>query len=343
MSRALDREAEPADPADGFATERPVLVAIPTYCEVGHIGAVLAFLGEDTRTLSPKVRIIVADGGSPDGTRATVEDHARNDDRVELLHNERRIQSSAINRAVERQGEEDGLLIRIDAHASYPPGFCRALVEDLLETGADSVVVSMVSSGTGPVQRAAAAAQNSVLGNGGSAHRSLSEGRFVEHGHHALMRIDAFRAVGGYDESFRHNEDAELDQRLTGAGHRLWLSGRTSMRYFPRSSLSSLLRQYFAYGRGRASTLLKHRLWPRPRQLVLVGIAPAVILMPLIWILAVPVAVWIAATLVYGLVLAIRARDAAVLLAGPAALVMHFAWSAGFCWRLVRQVAGSAR
>ena len=41
-----------------------------------------------------------------------------------------------------------------------------------------------------------------------------AEGHWADHGHHALMRISAFRAVGGYDESFSHNEDAELDYRL---------------------------------------------------------------------------------------------------------------------------------
>ena len=33
------------------------------------------------------------------------------------------------------------------------------------------------------------------------------------------MRIAAFRGVGGYDESFSHNEDAELDYRLRQAGY----------------------------------------------------------------------------------------------------------------------------
>ena len=84
-------------------------------------------------------------------------------------------------------------------------------------TKADSVVVSMNAEGSACLQRAAAAAQNSLLGNGGSSHRIRSDGRWVDHGHHALMTTAAFKAVGGYDEAFSHNEDAELDVRLTKA------------------------------------------------------------------------------------------------------------------------------
>ncbi|TIT70853.1 MAG: succinoglycan biosynthesis protein exoa, partial [Mesorhizobium sp.] len=71
------------------------------------------------------------------------------------------------------------------------------------------------------------------------------------------MRIAAFRAVGGYDESFSHNEDAEFDHRLRQAGYRIWMSGRTQMVYYPRSTLKGLFFQYLGYGRGRANNVLK--------------------------------------------------------------------------------------
>src|SRR2546421_453420 len=107
-------------------------------------------------------------------------------------------------------------------------------------TGADSVVVSMIAKGVTCSQMAAAAAQNSKLGNGGSAHRRKAQGRFVDHGHHALLDVNAFRLVGGYDESFSHNEDAELDFRLTAAGCRIYLCAGADITYYPRKRLLSL-------------------------------------------------------------------------------------------------------
>ena len=67
------------------------------------------------------------------------------------------------------------------------------------------------------------------------------------------MRVAAFRAVGGYDESFSHNEDAELDYRLRAAGYRIWMTDKTFMVYYPRASVSAPVPPI-------------SRLWPRPRQ-----------------------------------------------------------------------------
>ncbi len=96
------------------------------------------------------------------------------------------------------------------------------------------IVVAMATVGVGVFQKATALAQNSKLGNGGAKHRKGAKGHWTDHGHHAAMRIEAFKQVGGYDESFTHNEDAELDCRLTAAGFRISMTGpRAHMVYFP--------------------------------------------------------------------------------------------------------------
>ena len=154
--------------------------------------------------------------------------------------------------------------------------YCDRLIEEAAATGADSVVVSMATKGVGVFQKATAAAQNSKLGNGGSPHREGAKGHWTDHGHHALMRVAAFRAVGGYDESFSHNEDAELDYRLRQAGYRIWMTDKTFMVYYPRASVSGLFRQYLGYGRGRARNVLKHRTLPKIRQMIPLMVLPVV-------------------------------------------------------------------
>ncbi|TIW08371.1 MAG: glycosyltransferase family 2 protein, partial [Mesorhizobium sp.] len=253
-----------------------ILIVIPCLNEAAHIGGLLDRLRPAAARLDG--RIVVVDGGSSDGTQAIVEKIVAKDPRVILLANPKRLQSAAINLAVATLGEGADYLIRIDAHGGYPDDYCDRLVEEALATGADSVVVSMLTAGTGAVQKAVAAAQNSKLGTGGSKHRHMSEGEWVDHGHHALMRIAAFSHAGGYDESFSHNEDAELDYRLRQAGYRIWMSGRTHMVYYPRSSLKSLYLQYLGYGRGRARNVLKHRMVPKVRQMVPLLVAPVVLL-----------------------------------------------------------------
>ncbi|MER9327932.1 glycosyltransferase family 2 protein [Mesorhizobium sp. M0488] len=312
------------------------LIVIPCLNEAAHIGVLLDQLCPAAARLD--ARIVVADGGSIDSTLTIVGERLKKDPRIILLHNEKRIQSAAINLAVAEFGDGAEYLIRIDAHGGYPDDYCDRLVEEALATGADSVVVSMLTSGSGAVQKAVAAAQNSKLGTGGSKHRHLSAGEWVDHGHHALMRISAFQAVGGYDESFSHNEDAELDYRLREAGHRIWMSGRTQMVYYPRASLSGLYFQYLGYGRGRAKNVLKHRVVPKVRQMVPLLVFPVVLLAAFSfvhWLAAVPLLLWASVCLGYGLWTAISQRNADIALAGVSAMVMHFAWSVGFWLQLL--------
>ncbi|RJG47364.1 glycosyltransferase family 2 protein [Mesorhizobium sp. DCY119] len=314
----------------------PCMVVIPCLNEAAHIEALIDRLTPSVERLGMK--IVVADGGSTDGTQAIVQKIAASNPRVTLLDNPKKIQSAAINLAVERFGDEFASFIRIDAHGDYPADYCDRLIEDADETGADSVVVSMATRGFGAFQKATAIAQNSKLGNGGSPHRQGAKGHWTDHGHHAFMRVKAFRAVGGYDETFSHNEDAELDYRLGAAGCRLWMTDKTFMVYYPRASVPALFRQYLGYGRGRAKNILKHRAMPKIRQMIPLMVFPVVAgtsLAFLSWAAVIPAVLWAAACLGYGVWMALSQRNPYGPLAGFSAMVMHLAWSAGFWLQLL--------
>lgn len=311
------------------------LVVIPCLNEADHIGGLLRQLAGPARRLD--MLIVVADGGSTDGTVAIVEEIAAAEPRVILLDNSRKVQAAAVNLAVARHGDGFAHFIRIDAHGGYPDDYCERLIEEAAATGADSVVVSMVTRGSGVFQRATAMAQNSKLGNGGSPHREGAVGHWTDHGHHALMSVAAFRAVGGYDDDFSHNEDAELDFRLRAAGYRIWMTDRTFMTYYPRASVAGLFRQYLGYGRGRAKNILKHRALPKARQMMPLTVLPAVAGASLAVVslsALIPAGLWMAACLGYGVWLALAERDPHGPLAGFSAMVMHLAWSAGFWMQL---------
>lgn len=320
------------------------LIVVPTLNEARHIGPLLAHLLVEAAAMD--ARIIVADGGSTDGTPAIAAAIAAANPRVALIHNPKQIQSAAMNLAVAVYGDDADYVIRIDAHGRYPADYCRVLVAQADLLGVHSVVVPMTTVGQGMFQRAVATAQNSMVGTGGSAHRTGKVAQQVDHGHHALMRIAAFRAVQGYDETFRFNEDAELDFRLGKAGYRVWLTDATAMTYFPRATAAGLFKQYFGYGGGRARNILKHRMKPRLRQMVPLVILPAVLLAALSlvhWGFLIPAAVWCLACLGLGAVAARQhAKDYGLPimqapLVGVAAMIMHFAWSSGFWLHLVRR------
>ncbi|WDR03544.1 glycosyltransferase family 2 protein [Devosia algicola] len=319
------------------------LIVVPTLNEASHVGPLLEHLLVEA--LAMDAQVVVADGGSADGTQAIAAEIATHNLRLSLIHNPKRIQSAAMNLAVNQFGADTDFVIRIDAHGKYPADYCRVLVTQAELLDMDSIVVPMTTVGQGTFQRAVATAQNSLVGTGGSAHRTGKIAQQVDHGHHALMRISAFLAVGGYDESFRFNEDAELDFRLGEAGYRVWLTDGTGMTYFPRSTASGLFRQYFGYGGGRARNILKHRMKPRLRQMMPLAILPAVLLAGLSivhWSFLIPMVAWSLACLGLGAVAAQQhAKDYGLPmmqapLVGVAAMIMHFAWSSGFWMHLAR-------
>jgi glycosyltransferase involved in cell wall biosynthesis/GT2 family glycosyltransferase len=315
-------------------TRPRVLVVIPALDEAATIEAAIASLSADL-PWQARVSFVVVDGGSSDGTQERVAALAARRADLSLLHNPARIQAAAVNLAARAAAQEADVIVRCDAHAVYPRGYVARLLEALERTGADSVVVPLDSiGGPGRVQRAVAWVSDTLLGSGGAAHRAGRKSGFVDHGHHAAFRAASFRRCGGYDESYSHNEDAELDCRLRRLGGRIYLDARIRVGYVARASLAALARQYFRYGRGRSRTVRRHPGSMRARQLAVPAHAAALVA-------ALAAAPWwppaLAWPLGYLALLALgsaqaawRHRSACGLLCGPAAAVMHLSWAAGF-------------
>lgn len=318
-----------------------ILVVVPTLNEAAHIQRVLGELLTDLP--AEPTRVVVVDGGSTDGTREAVA--GVDDDRVSVIHNPARLQAAAVNLAVREAGEDVDVFVRADSHSSYPPGFVKQVVATLrahVDEGCASVVVPMRTVGTTPFQHAVAETQNSLLGNGGSAHRRGGFSGYIDHGHHAAMLRSAFESVGGYDANMVANEDAELDERLRSAGYRIYLDGDAQIVYFPRATPRGLWHQYYRYGVGRASTILRHRARPKARQLapLAVTVVNSVALAASAKdrrALAVPAA-YVGACLALAGRSAAAQRDPRLLLMAPAAMIQHQAWGIGFLRRMGREI-----
>jgi succinoglycan biosynthesis protein ExoA len=324
---------------DADVASLSVLVVIPTLNEAANIGRVIAALSAGFR-FDGKSKIVVVDGGSVDDTRDVVSSLMNTNASLLLQHNPKRIQSAAINLAVREFGRDMDVLIRCDAHAHYPPDFISRLLIKLQQTGSDAVVVPMDSVGEQCLSRGIAWLSDSVVGSGGAAHRGSDKQGYVDHGHHAAFRLDTFRIIGGYDESFHCNEDAELDCRQRAIGATIYLDGGNRIRYQPRSNLSALWHQYFGYGVGRSRTMRRHPRSIRLRQLAV----PSHFALSMLCLLF---AYWIPALLIWPIaylfilglnscLLILRHQSWCALGAVPAAITMHLAWSLGFFRELLR-------
>lgn len=321
----------PSESKTAVMASDKALIVVPCLNEGAHIESLLTELCRDTADLDRLIAIV--DGGSSDGTLSIAAELAAREQCLRVVSNPKRIQSAAVNLAVNAFGAGHRWLVRLDAHARYPQGYVRKLIAEAHRTDAASVVVAMRSEGGEGFQRAVALVQNSLLGAGGAPHRRSGKEGFADHGHHALFDLSRFVAVGGYDEGLSHNEDAEFDIRLGRAGGRIWLTRAVEVVYFPRATVRSLFRQYLSYGRGRAATLLRHRKIPRLRQVLPACVAPAcagLLCTPWLAVAGLPALCWSAVCVLLGARLGLRFGTRCAVSVAIAAMTIHMAWSIGF-------------
>ena len=210
-----------------------------------------------------RIEILVADGGSIDGTREILQRLAKEDDRIRIVDNPDRIQAAGLNAVIRRARGE--VVIRMDVHAEYAEDFVRKCVEVLEKTGADNVGGAARAKAKTWFQRALCAALDSPLAVGGSKYRNPDNEGFVESVFPGAFRRRVFETVGLFDARAVTNEDAEINQRIRESGGKVYLSREIVVHYFPRDSFRALAKQYFKYGQGRARTLLKHGGFPSIR------------------------------------------------------------------------------
>lgn len=237
--------------------ERPACtIVIPCLNEEAYIEAALRAAMSQLYPAA-LLEILVCDGGSTDGTRAIVERLAAEDPRITLVDNPGRFPSAGMNEGIRRAGGT--VIVRMDAHADYASDFVAASIATLRRTGATTAGGAARARARNGFQQALCAALSSALGVGGSAYRDAAREGFVESVWSGAFRREVFERVGLFDATARANEDAELNQRIIEAGGSVYLSRDIVAFYYPRASLTALGRQYFAYGKGRARTLLRRR------------------------------------------------------------------------------------
>jgi succinoglycan biosynthesis protein ExoA len=316
------------------STDHPfVTIILPAYNEEHHLERCLWTLLDDPYP-TDRLEILIVDGGSTDRTREIARRLASDHGFVRVLHNPRRLQAAAVNMGLRAADLRAECIMRCDVHAEYPTGFISRAVASLRRHRAALVAYADAPKAESHFQAAVAFAQNTPLGVGNASYRLGRISGFVDHGKHGCFDRAALEEIGGYDESFSHNEDSELSLRLVRSGGRIWLDTGLCVAYYPRTSLPGLARQYYLYGRGRARTVLKHHVMPRWRQcappLLLLGEA---ILLPLgaftTWALA-PLLLYVVALCLAATYGTIKTRNLDVLLAVAAFATMHHAWGYGF-------------
>lgn len=301
-----------------------------------------------------EAEIVLALGESTDGTDAIAERLAAADPRIRIVRNPGTDIPMGLNRAIEASGSP--VIVRVDAHTELGEDYTARSIETLRRTGAASIGGVMHAVGRGGVQAAVARAYNSRFGLGGGAYHGGDDVREgpAESAYMGVMRREAIRAVGGYDETLRRGEDWDFNQRLIRAGYVVWLDPELRVSYWPRSSWGRLARQFYSTGVWRAELVRRlgagnpMRFFAPPA--LLLSIMLSVVLLPLQVVGVVHGGWgWLVALVYLGPVLYLALLGAAVLTGSGrrdpipdrlrfarALATMHLSWALGFAVGIVR-------
>jgi cellulose synthase/poly-beta-1,6-N-acetylglucosamine synthase-like glycosyltransferase len=305
-------------------------VVIPARDEERAIADCLrSVLASDERSL----QVIVVDGASTDRTREIVLAMAEDDPRIELLVNPAGIIPASLNLAL--AAARAPWFVRVDAHATVPPDYVRRAVDHLRSGSWGAVGGRKDGVGRTPAGRAIAAAMASPFGVGGSTYHHGTSRREVEHVPFGAYPTELARALGGWDERLRVNQDFEFDHRVRQSGHRILFDPELRIDWECRQAVGDLYRQYRRYGRGKAVVAALHPRSVKPRHLVapafVAALAAGTAVLPR---RAAPLAALAGA---YGAALGVATASAGRGLAGgdrrwlPAAFAaMHVGWGIGF-------------
>ncbi len=225
--------------------------------EISHIRALLdSILEQDMAGVGWEA--IIADGMSDDGTRDVLAEYSARYPQLRMVDNPKLIVSTGLNAAI--RAARGTVIMRMDAHTTYAPDYCRTCAETLERTAADNVGGPARTVARGVRARAVAAAFHSPFSTGGASFHDVEYEGWVDTVPYGCWRKATLEGIGLFDEDLVRNQDDELNLRLVRAGGKIWQSPAIVSWYSPRSTVSNLFRQYFQYGFWKVAVIRKHRL-----------------------------------------------------------------------------------
>jgi len=321
-----------------------VSVIVPVRNEAGALGRTLDCLRAQDYPYG-RMEIIVADGMSTDCTRRIVSLAAAIDPRIRLIDNSSRIMAAGFNLAL--QIARGDVIIMMGGHTELATDYLQNCVFLLQQGVADCVGGPITTTSETPEAEAISLAMSSRFGVGGVAFRvGCRQRKYVDTVPFGAYTREILNRAGPLDEELVRGQDSEFNYRLRKLGGKILIAPEIRSRYQCRSSLPSLGRQYFQYGKSKVRILQKH-----PRQMQWRHFVPAAFVcslllslgialvrpfvgVPLLLVLSVP---YLVAMFAVSLSLAVRRGKwrlvPALAMAFP---ILHFSYGGGFLLGLAK-------
>ncbi len=249
-----------------------VSVLIPMWNEERNVARTLDSLS--AQDYDGEIEVVVADGGSTDGSTEIVRRHRQNaGPRITIVLKRNPSRNTAVGRNVCLRASSGEIVVNWSAHAVAPPDLVAVLVRKLWAAAPE--VAAVGAANVAPEDdsfpaRVIAVVYASLLGGVRSVDQNAlyAEDREVPSVAFAAYRADVVRNVGGFDEALWVGEDFELNHRIRKAGFKILFTPDTIGYRYNRTSLRAFWRQMFRYGIARSLVMRKHPDSIRPAYLM---------------------------------------------------------------------------
>lgn len=320
-------------------------IIVPCYNEQATIHLLLDALYAQTYPRGT-MEIVIADGGSTDGTPDAIENwHQGHPDLdVKVVENPQRTIPTALNAAIRASVGE--IIVRLDAHSKPHPDYVERAVAAVMDDKGQNIggVWDIQPSSDHWIARSIAAAAGHPIGVGDAHYRYSDQAAYVDTVPFGAFKRELLDQVGMFDETLLTNEDYEFNTRIRQAGGKIWFDPQIRSVYYARGDLRALARQYWRYGFWKVQMLRRYPHTIRWRQALPPLFVSALILLALLspffiaalWLFVGLLSIYGFVLLLAGAHLAIKQKAFVLSLGVPLAIAcMHFSWGAGFLWGLL--------
>lgn len=213
------------------------------------------------------LEVLFVDGMSKDGTRDIVCGYSKQYPFIRLLDNEKRIVPIAMNIGI--KASKGDVVMRLDAHAQYPPNYFSVLTKALKALDADNVGATCRTDVLNKTPKSLAIREvlSNRFGVGNSTFRlGVDKVLEVDTVPFGCWKREVFNKYGFYDERLIRNQDIELNKRIVRGGGHIYIVPDTYCVYLARETFKGLVKNNFGNGKWNILTCSVQRCIYRHRQ-----------------------------------------------------------------------------
>ncbi len=202
------------------------------------------------------LEVLFVDGMSTDATRKIILKYIEKHSFIQLIDNYDKTVPFALNKGIAvAKGE---IIIRIDAHASYPSDYFSVLVDNLLKLDADNVGVVCKTEVLNKNKKTLAIKKvlSHPLGVGNSYFRTgISKTMEVDTVPFGCWKKEIFEKYGTFNTKLTRNQDIEFNKRIKKGGGKIFLIPDTYCVYYARENWKDLFNNNYQNGKWNLLTV----------------------------------------------------------------------------------------